>query len=201
MTKKPPLTDIYKSHASDCTIGVLPISSAQDFFNLHLDVYWNLPATKQHFYKRLRYGQLKASLANGSSKIIGVTAPDGKTLLAGARLTWSSGLSPEIQKQFSLINGPINDGNSAVIQSLSAHPKTNGHGGQLIAALFNYAAQVAEADKKEWILGKLSWGNQLEELNNYASFKTFNRNGYSVIDPPSKKGIDFYKSIIVARNI
>lgn len=195
-----PISPIFKSHASQCTISALPLEKLQDFITLHKEVYWNLPKSQQHFYKYVQYHKLKKSVLLGNS-VIAVTAPDNKTLLAGARLTYTTTLPENELKDMLLLGGPINAQNTSIIQTLSAHPHTYGQGGRLVQAVLEHAAQKAQEQGKEWLFGKLAWGNANDTLNNHASFKTFARNGFSVLYGPDYKGKDDYKSIIVARHL
>lgn len=198
--KKTALSDIFHAHADECTTRLLTTrDDIQKFMNLHLDVYWSLPAAQQHFYKRVNYPRLTAHL-NAGNHIIGVIGPDDETLLAGARLTLAKNVGKAALPDFPL-DGPINPSNTAIIQTLSAHPKTNGNGGKLASLVFAGVADAARAEGMEWVLGKLAYGNANPKLNNEASFKTFQRNGYGTLMGPTKAGLDFYKSLIVAKHL
>lgn len=202
------VSDIFHTAVEDCTARL--ITSDKDvkaFFNLHMDVYWSLPVSKQHFYKRVSYIKMLQHNKAGH-KTLGLFGPEPEMpLLAGTRLTLPEMMAPDAQGvRGGLADHPFEvDGYTADqwlhIQTLSAHPKTNGTGGVYTDAVFAGVEKTGIEMGRTMASGKLSWGNADASLNNVASFKAFARNGYQMYDQPAHRGIDFYKSVIMVKSL
>lgn len=191
------ISNIYKAHATDCTVKDLSEckQSVQEFLNLNSDIYWSLAACEQHKYKLVRHGHLMQDVKKGS-KIIGIIGPDGKTLLAGARLTFAKHASP---KALAAIPVTENLETTAIIQTLGAHPNTNGNGGGLSTLIFKTAHDWAKSQGITTLMGKLAYGNDRPKLNNPASFAVFTKAGFAPVTTPTQVGSDFYKSIVMGK--
>lgn len=194
------INPIFKAHADDCSVSLITHETLPNFISLHRDIYWNQDDNQKHFYKWVLHTQLAKSLKAGN-QIIGLTAPDGETLLAGARLTLGTTLAKETVQNFELDAPVINAANTCLIQTLGVHPLTNGHGGKLTTKLFAAIEQQAQIMGQDWVVGKLSYGNKDDSLNNKASFAAFKRNGYVTFYPPSQMTGDNYTSIRMVRHV
>jgi len=192
--------DSFHAAAKDCHLTFLTgKKGAGEFLDLHKDVFWGMPASQRSvFLKYLSYPQLLRALMGGHH-LLGLYSPD-HVMLAQARVTF-----PELPGTSNLEAYPfgstLKKEDCAVIQSLGVHPKTNGNGGLYIKEIFDGAKGVAEGENCRYLLGKISFGNDNDTINNHRSHKTFIRNHFTQMTQPAFIGSDTYKSVFMVRDL